>query len=387
MFIWIGAQSVELTLYGMNLKFVPSASNGIFKNPLAPKSVYKGLIGHPAPSTFHQTSESITMEFFSSALEKYTVALLSKISEDYSLPLDELVAKYHTTPLKKAKVERKPRTPKDPNAPPKPAKVAKEDRPICPSLTGKKTPCKNRCLPGSDKCHLHCVTLPTGEPKPPRAPRVPKASDPSKPEKVTKKSAKKSKVQPSHNHAPLVAPDAPCQLCDSHGDAMNPKAPSVQFESQSLQDRLRAIIQSESEAESEPESEAEAEPEPEPEVPKTPKKSKKAKSPEPEPEPQTPKKSIKKPDPEPVAPPAPIKVPKSASIEERMALILSEEPEEEEEEEEPESPGGVRHRLLMAAKGLPVKYDEEEELDEDEIEDPDDAEMTEDEFEEEELLE
>jgi hypothetical protein len=313
------------------------------------------------------------MEFFSSALEKYTVSLLSQISADYSLPLDELVAKYHTTPLKKAKVERKPRTPKDPNAPPKPAKVAKEDRPICPSLTGKKTPCKNRCLPGSDKCHLHCVTLPTGEPKPPRAPRVPKAES----EKVTKKSAKKSKVQPSHNHAPLVAPDAPCQLCDSHGDAMNPGAPSVQFESQSLQERLRAIIQSESE------SEPEAETEPEP---KTPKKSvpvpdapKKAK-----PEPKTPKKAVKKLELEPVAPPAPIKVPKSASIEERMALILSEEPEEEEEEEEeePESPGAVRHRLIMAEKGLPVEYDEEEE-----DEDPDDAEMTEDEFEEEELLE
>jgi len=307
------------------------------------------------------------MEFFSSALEKYTVALLSQISADYSLPLDELVAKYHTTPLKKAKVERKPRTPKDPNAPPKPAKVAKEDRPICPSLTGKKTPCKNRCLPGSDKCHLHCVTLPTGEPKPPRAPRVPKAES----EKVTKKSAKKSKVQPSHNHAPLVAPDAPCQLCDSHGDAMNPGAPSVQFESQSLQERLRAIIQSESESESEHEPESEAETEP-----KTPKKSKKAKA-----EPKTPKKAVKKIELEPVAPPAPIKVPKSASIEERMALILSEEPEEE--EEEPESPGAVRHRLIMAEKGLPVEYDE----DEDEIEDPDDAEMTEDEFDEEELLE
>jgi hypothetical protein len=315
------------------------------------------------------------MEFFSSALEKYTVALLSQISADYSLPLDELVAKYHTTPLKKAKVERKPRTPKDPNAPPKPAKVAKEDRPICPSLTGKKTPCKNRCLPGSDKCHLHCVTLPTGEPKPPRAPRVPKAES----EKVTKKSAKKSKVQPSHNHAPLVAPDAPCQLCDSHGDAMNPGAPSVQFESQSLQERLRAIIQSESE----PETEAETEPEP-----KTPKKSKKAEvTPVPDapmkakPEPKTPKKAVKKLELEPVAPPAPIKVPKSASIEERMALILSEEPEEE-EEGEPESPGAVRHRLIMAEKGLPVEYDEEEDE-----EDPDDAEMTEDEFEEEELLE
>jgi hypothetical protein len=286
------------------------------------------------------------MEFFSSALEKYTVSLLSKISEDYSLPLDELISKYQGVPLKKSKS-----TSKVPRAP----KVAKEDRPICPSLTGKKTPCKNRCLPGSDKCHLHCVTLPTGEPKPPRAPRVPKTDEPAK---VTKKSAKKSKVQPSHNHAPLVAPDldSPCQLCDTHGDAMNPKAPSVQFESQSLQERLRAIIQSESESEVEV---------PEVEVPK----------PEPKAKPKVPKKAVKKSEapPPPPPPPPPVVIPKAASIEERMALILSE--EEEEEEEEPESPGSVRHKMIMAEKGLPVEYEEDE----------DDGEMTEDEFDEEEL--
>jgi uncharacterized protein (DUF1800 family) len=164
---------------------------------------------------------------------------------------------------------------------------------------------------------------------------------------------------------------------------MNPGAPSVQFESQSLQERLRAIIQSESETETEAESEAESEAETEPEAvpePKTPKKSKKAEvTPVPDapmkakPEPKTPKKAVKKLELElePVAPPAPIKVPKSASIEERMALILSEEPEEE--EEEPESPGAVRHRLIMAEKGLPVEYDDDE--------------MTEDEFDEEDLLE
>ena len=43
MFIWIGAQSVELTLYGM--KVVPSASEHFFKKPLDSKNVSQSLIG------------------------------------------------------------------------------------------------------------------------------------------------------------------------------------------------------------------------------------------------------------------------------------------------------------------------------------------------------
>ena len=172
------------------------------------------------------------MDFFAPALEKYTVSLLTRIAFDYNLPVEEFVAKYSSKPVK---------------VPKKPPKIPAEDRPICPSLTGKKTPCKNRCLPGSDKCHLHSVTLPTGEPKPPKPPRVPKIP-------------KMPKVQPTHNHAPLVSPDVPCQLCDSHGDATSPGLTNVQFESNqngmSLQDRLRMIIQME-----------EPEPEPEPESP------------------------------------------------------------------------------------------------------------------------
>jgi len=169
---------------------------------------------------------------FAPALEKFATSLLDRIALDYNLPKDELVAKYLSCPEAiKVKVK-KPRAPKDPNAPPKPAKIPVEDRPICPSLTGKKTPCKNRCLPGSDKCHLHCVTLPGGEPKPPKPPRVPKA--------------KKLKEQPTHSHAPLVAPEAPCQLCDTHGDATDPGLTSAQFESNqggmTLQERLAMII-------------------------------------------------------------------------------------------------------------------------------------------------
>jgi len=217
---------------------------------------------------------------FAPALEKYTLKLLARIAVDYNLPSEELVTKYMTRPVELIKV---PKKPKDPNAPvkprvPKAPKIPLEERPICPSLTGKKTPCKNRCLPGSDKCHLHSVTLPSGEPKPPKVPKV-----------------KKVKEQPSHNHAPLVAPDAPCGLCDTHGDAMNPGLPNVSFESR--QDGM--------------------------------------------------------------------------TLQERLAMIIQM-GEEEPEEEEVESPGAIRHRLLLAEKGEVPQFDEDDE-------------MTEDEFEEEEL--
>jgi len=212
------------------------------------------------------------MDFFAPALEKYTVSLLTRIAFDYNLPYEELVVKYLTHP--EAKVKK-----------PRPPKVPAEDRPVCPSLTGKKTPCKNKCLPGSDKCHLHSVTLPNGEPKPPRVPK-----------------AKKVNEQPTHNHVPLVAPDVLCQLCDTHGDAVKPTVSNVQFESNqngmTLQERLKMIIQME------------------------------------EPEPET----------------------------------------------ESESPGAIRHRMILAEQGLPPPvYD-------DDSDDDGNGELTEDEFDEEELL-
>jgi hypothetical protein len=220
---------------------------------------------------------------FAPALEKYTTSLLARIATDYNLPNEELVAKYMTCPEAIKVKAKKPRAPKVPT----------EDRPMCPSLTGKKTPCKNRCLPGSDKCHLHSVNLPTGEPKPPKPPRVPKA--------------KKVKEQPTHNHAPLVAPDVPCQLCESHGDATDPGLSNVQFESRqdgmTLQERLKMIIQ------------------------------------------------------------------------------MGEDAEEVEPEDEIESPGTIRHRMILAERGLPPPvYDDDED-------DEDDGELSEDEFDEEDLVE
>jgi hypothetical protein len=225
---------------------------------------------------------------FAPTLEKYTTSLLARIASDYKLPYEELVARYLTSPEAIKSKTKKPRAPKDPNAPPKAPKVPVAERPMCPSLTGKKAPCKFRCLPGSDKCHLHSVTLPNGEPKPPRVPKE-----------------KKAKEQPTHTHAPLVAPDVTCQLCDTHGDATNPGLTNVQFESNqngmTLQERLRMIIQM-------------GEPEPEPEV-------------------------------------------------------------------EIESPGTIRHRMILAERGLPPPPIDDSDSD------SEDSEMTEDEFDEEDLLE
>jgi hypothetical protein len=197
-------------------------------------------------------------------------------------------------------------------------------------------------------------------------------------------------------------------LCETHGNVVIPKLP--QFESKSLQDRLAAILSSETQETEEPEEAEEpvpAPPSPEPKSKKPRKPKAKAQaSPEPEAEPEAasavakpkPKKAKKAKSPEPVAPPPPppppkpeaVKVPKTASIEERMALILSEEPEEEDLEEEleddldePESPGAVRHRLIMAEKGLAVEYDEED-PEEDELNagENDDGFLTEEEFDE-----
>jgi len=95
--------------------------------------------------------DSIEM-IFGPALNKYTRSLLTRIAIDYNLNEAELVAKYAGSDvvLKKTPSQKKPR-------------VLKADRPPCPGLTGKKTPCKNACLPGENTCHFH-----SGKPKVPK---------------------------------------------------------------------------------------------------------------------------------------------------------------------------------------------------------------------------
>jgi len=103
---------------------------------------------------------------FAPALTKYTSQLLLRISEDFKIPVDDLNSKYLSSGVPiKPKVPRKP-------------KEATADRPICPFLCGsKKTPCKNRCIPGGSGCHLHDpakLLADAAKPKPPKEPKPPK---------------------------------------------------------------------------------------------------------------------------------------------------------------------------------------------------------------------
>lgn len=107
------------------------------------------------------------MEFFSQAIEKFTAHLLASVCTDYNLDLEELKTRY--IGVKTIKVT-KPKVPK----------VPMEDRPICNGTSGKKKiPCKNKCKPGGDTCHLHGEKLPVAVCQPclPQVPtEVPKAA-------------------------------------------------------------------------------------------------------------------------------------------------------------------------------------------------------------------
>ena len=150
---------------------------------------------------------------FAPALTKYTSQLLLRISEDFKIPVDDLNNKYLASgvPIK----PKAPRKPKEPTA----------ERPMCPILCGsKKTPCKNRCIPGGTGCHLHDPNR-VVNPKPPKEP---------KPPKVIKGDSLVSAPTP----APTPAP-APVQVSVNLFEEDIEEEPLAEM---SIQDRLRAML-------------------------------------------------------------------------------------------------------------------------------------------------
>ncbi len=113
------------------------------------------LHSHLKTSNVHYSRK---MEFFTSAIEKYTAHLLSSISTDYGLNLDELKAKYIGVKVVKAKVP----------------KVPMADRPMCAGTVGKKKePCKNKARVGETTCHIHGEKPPVDMCQPCKVPQVP----------------------------------------------------------------------------------------------------------------------------------------------------------------------------------------------------------------------
>jgi hypothetical protein len=215
------------------------------------------------------------MEFFTTSIEKFSLHLITNICNDYNLDLDELKARYIGAKMVKTKV----------------AKIPMEDRPACKGLSGKKKiPCKNRCRPGSDACHLH------GQCQPCKVPQVPQV-----PPEVTEQ----IKVAIAA-HPPPPPPPA-------------------------------AVVQK-----------------------KQPKKIKEAEP-----------KQAKKPPPIVVAPPPPPPPPppqNDMSLDDRLKQILQgggadfDSDEDEDEDDEPDSPGEIRHKEILKAKGKTwADYEDEDE--------------------------
>lgn len=159
-------------------------------------------------------------------LASYSASLLQKISDDYGLSYEELSTKYLSTPT----------------VPPPKAKapVKKKTLPQCSGLTAKGGQCTHKAFDESGLCRIHQ--------KKANGPNT-EGVAPSK-EKKTKEPKKKGLPAPVHTHE-VGESSMQCELCESHGNPMNPKLPSATFESDDLADRLKALIMAEGEPEEE----------------------------------------------------------------------------------------------------------------------------------------
>jgi hypothetical protein len=147
---------------------------------------------------------------------------LLRVATDYNLPIAELEAKYLETAEKAIKVPRKyakkvksVETGEGPA--PDATEVAKASDPkaaktkqCCTAQTSKKEACKFSALKGEVFCKRHLKQT-LGE----ETPKEPKVKEPK-----AKKEVKKSVNQPMHTH-PLSETDETCDLCESHGNALD----------------------------------------------------------------------------------------------------------------------------------------------------------------------
>ena len=235
----------------------------------------------------------LIQSIFGDALSKYTSSLLCKVCLDYGLDFKELSAKYMDSPEAlsffttsqtrevvkepKKKAVKKPREPKAEKEPEKP----------CSGLTSKGGPCKFKAMTGSDLCGIH-----QRKAEGVKAEKKPKVET----EKKSKKSPKAKKTEPKHEH-PIGDKSDECELCESHGDVVEPQLTESTFEA-TVQDgadiraKLQAILSEEDDEEPEPEPEQKTEePKPEPKEPEQ--KTEEPKEPEqkteePKPEPKEP---------------------------------------------------------------------------------------------------
>lgn len=124
----------------------------------------------------------------------------------------------------------------------------------CIGLTSKGGPCRNCALPDSDKCKTHTIKKCDDHNTKGEACRNNALPESEKckthTEKVSKPSRSKPKVKQtlSHNHPPGEGSNT-CQLCESHGDILNPAISEEEYEitdsqNMSVPERVQTMIKS-----------------------------------------------------------------------------------------------------------------------------------------------
>lgn len=96
---------------------------------------------------------------------------------------------------------------------------------LCEGTTGKGTPCRNKKVDGQF-CRMHANK---GEKR--KAPK-------------TEKAAVKKKIQPEHTHGEHHS--APCTLCETQGDIMDPTLPKQEFKMETTDDidaKLKKLLE------------------------------------------------------------------------------------------------------------------------------------------------
>lgn len=168
--------------------------------------------------------------------------LVQAIQKDYNL-VDDLAVKYLGVPVRSTD-DQSPAVPPPPKKSPKKKVVPKES---CGGKTAKGEPCKF-AVKCDGLCGIHLRQAQKGV--------TPEGSTEVKKSTVAKKKAE----APKHSHVPEEV-DPTCGLCENQGNVVEPELTKAEFEAveeegQSIQDRLRAILEN---ADEDPEDQEDAE--------------------------------------------------------------------------------------------------------------------------------
>ena len=191
-------------------------------------------------------------QMFDEILRRELTAVLDRVAKGEGLELEDLVQKYLPEDVVPAKAVAKP-APKKRAAKvtvnPEPSGAASGSVTVkCTSVTAKGKPCSLNAVAGGCMCRVHVKSAgkpaaPASKPRPP-PPAGPATGPIKKPKKV------KKTEQPKHAHDLDGETHEDCELCQTHGSAMDNTDDEEEFETvksppRTLKERLAKLVNKE----------------------------------------------------------------------------------------------------------------------------------------------